>query len=384
MEKNNKPIIYLDNAASTKPSEEALNSFTFYSTNYFANPSAKHKIGLEEDHILDSFRQDILDTLKLKDHTVIFTSGATEANNLAIKGACLKYKNRGKHIITSKIEHPSVLEVFRTLERDYGYEVTYLDVDSSGAINLDDLKKSLRNDTIFVSLFAVNNEVGSVNPIEDIAKLLKEYPKIIFHVDAAQSIGKVDIDFTDVDMITISSHKIHGLKGSGALIKRKKIALTPILDGGGQEEGERSGTIDIAGAAALATSLKIAVKNSKENHDKVLPLAKYVTDFLAEHDSLYVLNSKYTEINPYIINFSLLTQKGSVIVEALSNEGIMVSTKSSCHAKSDEPSYVIEAMTGNTNLANDSIRISLSYENNIEEIEYFCKTLMEIVEKVHK
>ncbi len=384
MEINNKPIIYLDNAASTKPSEEALNSFTFYSTSYFANPSSKHHLGLEEDRLLDSFRKEIVDALKLKEHTVIFTSGATEANNLAIKGACLKYQNRGKHIITSKVEHPSVLEAFRTLERDYGFEVTYLNVDESGVVNPATLKAALRNDTIFVSLIAVNNEVGSINPISEIAQILKEYPKIIFHVDAAQSIGKVDIDYSNVDLITISSHKIHGLKGSGALIKRKKISLTPIFDGGGQEDGERSGTIDVAGAGTLSKCVLEAVQSTKENHDKILPLAQKLVDFLKENDNLYVLNSKYYEINPYIINFSLLTQKGSVIVEALSNEGIMVTTKSSCHEKSDEPSYVIQAMTGNTDLANNSIRVSLSYENSMEEIEIFCKTLTEIVKKVHK
>ena len=220
-------IIYLDNASTTKLDPVVKEAFSCAIEKYYANPSSIHKLGQEANYLLNKTKDEILALLRCSDHQVIFTSGATESNNLAIKGVCLRYKNRGNHIITSIYEHPSVLEAFRQLEKEFGFEVTYLYPNSDGIISVQDVKKALKKETIFVSIMAVNNEIGSLNPIEEIADLLKAYPKVIFHSDAAQLIGKTNknINFNKIDLLTISAHKMHGLVSSGVLIKRKKQFL---------------------------------------------------------------------------------------------------------------------------------------------------------------
>ena len=373
-------VIYLDNAATTKVDPEVLNSYNQITLKYFANPSSIHSLGQESSRLLDKSREQILNVLKLTHHDVIFTSGATEANNLAIKGYCFANRSRGKHIITSSTEHPSVLNTVLEMQ-DFGFEVTVLPVNKEGQIEVNSLKAAIREDTILVSLMMVNNEVGAINPIKEVGEYLKKFPKIAFHVDMVQAIGKLPIDFNNIDMFTIAGHRIHGLLGSGLLIKEKKIILKAINQGGGQENNLRSGTNTLALSASLAKALRLAVEGEANNFKKVKVLSERLLGYLKDNKDKYLINS-YNEDNPYIVNFSLLHHKASVVVEALSNRGIMVSSLSACHAKNEDYSKVVYAMYQDLNLAHNTIRISFDKDNTIEEVEALIKNLEEILKEI--
>ena len=380
---NNNNLIYLDNASTTKVDQKVMDAFNQAHHDYFANPSSIHRIGQEASHLLDRCKEDTLRLFNLNNHQIIYLSGATEANNLAIKGACLRYQNRGKHIITTAYEHPSVLEAFRQLEEQFGFEVTCLLPNKDGIITASAIEKVIQKDTIFVSVMAVNNEIGAINPIEDIANLLEKYPKVIFHVDACQAIGKLEksINFNKVDLVTISAHKIHGLIGFGALLKKKNIDLLPLNSGGGQEYNLRSGTSDLAGAIAFKKALELSLINQKERFDHVYKLAERLISYLKSHEDLYALNLP-SPINPYIINFSTLTKKGSVVVEALSNNGIMVSSVSACHSSREKGSYVVKSLGKDSKVSGNTIRISLDYTNTLEEVDILISTLDKIIGEI--
>ena len=373
-------VIYLDNAATTKVDPEVLNSYNQITLKYFANPSSIHSLGQESSRLLDKSREQILNVLKLTHHDVIFTSGATEANNLAIKGYCFANRSRGKHIITSSTEHPSVLNTVLEMQ-DFGFEVTVLPVNKEGQIEVNSLKDAIREDTILVSLMMVNNEVGAINPIKEVGEYLKKFPKIAFHVDMVQAIGKLPLDFNNIDMFSIAGHKIHGLLGSGLLIKEKKIILKAVNQGGGQENNLRSGTNTLALSASLAKALRLAVEGEANNFRKVKVLSERLLGYLKDNKDKYLINS-YNEDNPYIVNFSLLHHKASVVVEALSNRGIMVSSLSACHAKNEDYSKVVYAMYQDLNLAHNTIRISFDKDNTIEEVEALIKNLEEILKEI--
>lgn len=376
-------IIYLDNASTTKLDPTVKETFSSALDKYYANPSSIHKLGQEANYLLNKTKDEIITLLRCSNHQVIFTSGATESNNLAIKGVCLRYKNRGNHIITSIYEHPSVLEAFKQLEKEFGFEVTYLYPNSDGVISAQDVKKALKKETIFVSIMAVNNEIGSLNPIEQIADLLKDYPKVIFHSDAAQLIGKTNknINFNKIDLLTISAHKMHGLVSSGVLIKRKKIDLLPLASGGGQEYNLRSGTNDLASALAFKKTLELALSTSKERYLHVENLANRLISYLKSNIDLYELNLP-KEINPYIINFSSIKKKGSVVVEALSNVGIIVSSISACHSSKEKGSYVVASLGKNELISNNTVRVSLDYLNTNEDIDTLVSTLDKIIKDI--
>lgn len=371
-------LIYFDYAATTPIRQEILDTYTDLLNNFFANPSSLHRLGQEASHMLNMAREQIASLFKRKSDEVIFTSGATEANNLAIKGYALRYQNRGKHLITSKIEHPSVLKAFEQLEKQ-GFECTYLDVDSNGKINIEQLKKSIRNDTILVSIMAVNNEVGSINDIKEIASIVHQYPKAVFHSDTTQAIGKIDLPYNDIDMFVLSAHKLNGLKGSGALIKRKHIELLPLLSGGGQEFDYRSGTNDFQKEVVLAKTIRLALEDQKEHYSKVLELHEYMLKLL-KNDEI-IINSPLCG-SPYIINFSFLNKRASVVVEALSKAGIMVSTISACSSKKTAHSYVLEAMGKSKQIYQNSLRVSFGYQNTKEEIDYFIRVLLETINSI--
>ena len=372
-------IVYLDNAATTVVNGEVLESYNKAKKLYFANPSSIHIPGQEANRLLEKAREQILKELNVKDHELIFASGATEANNLAIKGYALKHQNRGKHIIVSNIEHPSVLETAKQLEEYFGFEVTYLPVNKDGVVEVETLKSAIRKDTILVSIMAVNNEVGSINPIEDIANLLSNYPLIAFHVDVTQGLGKIKIPYDKIDMFSFSGHKIHGLNSSGALVKRNKIELLPLMSGGGQEHNLRSGTNDVALAVSLAKAIRLTFAKIDENYNKIMVISQYLRGYLAKHPDLYEINSFD---NPYIVNFSTLTKKASVIVEALSSKGIMVSSTSACHAKDEPISYVVKALGKSDQIAHNTIRVSLSSYTTISDIDKFIIILSKLIEEV--
>ena len=373
-------IIYLDNAATSKVYPEVLDSYNQITLKYFANPSSIHKLGQESNRLLEKSREQILSLLNLTHHEVIFTSGATEANNLAIKGYALANRSRGNHLITTAVEHPSVLNTFKALEK-YGYEITILPVNKKGTIEVNSLKAAIKDNTILVSIMSVNNETGAINPIKEVGELLKDYPKIAFHVDMTQAIGKIDIPLDNVDMFSFSGHKIHALLGSGALIKEKKIILEPIANGGGQENNLRSGTNTLALSATLAKALRISLKEQKENYQKVSNLRDYLVSYLKDNPDLYCLNSLNNN-NPYIVNFSLLNHKASVVVEALSNKGIMVSSLSACHSKNEDYSYVVLAMNNDMKLAHNTIRVSFSYDNTVDDVNALIRGLKQIMKEI--
>ena len=373
-------VIYLDNAATTKVDPEVLNSYNQITLKYFANPSSIHSLGQESSRLLDKSREQILNVLKLTHHEVIFTSGATEANNLAIKGYCFANRNRGNHIITSATEHPSVLNTVLEMQ-DFGFEVTVLPVNNKGQIEVNSLKAAIRDDTILVSLMMVNNEVGAINPIKEVGEYLKKFPKIAFHVDMVQAIGKIPLNFENIDMFSIAGHKIHGLLGSGLLIKEKKIILKAVNQGGGQENNLRSGTNTLALSATLAKALRLAIESEATNYKKVKVLSEKLLAYLKDNQDKYLINS-YNEDNPYIVNFSLLHHKASVVVEALSNRGIMVSSLSACHAKNEDYSKVVYAMYQGLNLAHNTIRVSFDKDNTIEEVETLITNLEEILKEI--
>lgn len=368
-------MIYFDNAATTKLNKEVLKGFNDLNLKFFANSASTHKLGIESYRLEEKARSQIATLLNCEPNEIIFTSGATESNNLAIKGSALKYKNRGKHIITSRVEHPSVLNAFKSLEEDFGFHVTYLDVNSDGSIELDSLKKAIRDDTILVSLMAVNNEVGSINPIKEIGELLKKYPKVIFHCDATQAIGKIKLDYTNVDLLSMSSHKIHGFKGSGLLLKRKNIDLMPLFSGGGQEFNYRSGTNNYIYEVCLAKTLRISFEELENNYKYVKELNDYLRIKLEE---LNVRINSPINASPYILSLSL-DKKASVVSEALSLKDIYVSTKSACSSKKSPTSYVLLAMGKSSLDSMNAIRISFSNENTKEEIDIFVKELNEIL-----
>ena len=376
-------IIYLDNASTTKLDPSVKEVFSSALDKYYANPSSVHKLGQEASYLLDKTKEEILALLKCNDHQAVFTSGATESNNLAIKGVCLKYQSRGKHIVTSIYEHPSVLEAFRQLEKEFGFMVTYLSPNSKGIIDVNEVEKAIRKDTILVSIMAVNNEIGAVNPIEEIADMIKKYPKVIFHSDAAQLIGKIDvnINFKKIDLLTISAHKMHGLVSSGVLIKRKKIELLPLASGGGQEYNYRSGTNDLASALAFKKALELALIHQKERYELVLGLSNILISYLRANPELFELNFP-EPFNPYIINFSSIKKKGSVVVEALSNAGIMVSSISACHSSKEKGSYVVSSLGKSESISFNTIRVSLDYLNTLEEIDTFVSTLDKIIKDI--
>lgn len=373
-------IIYLDNAATAKVDSEVLDSYNQITLKYFANPSSIHSLGQEASRLLDKSREQILNVLKLTHHEVIFTSGATEANNLAIKGYCFANRTRGNHIITSASEHPSVLNTVLELQ-NFGYEVTVLPVNENGAVEVKTLKAAIKENTILVSLMMVNNETGAINPIKEIGEYLRKFPKIAFHVDMVQAIGKIPLDLENIDMFSIAGHKIHGLLGSGLLVKEKKIILKAINNGGGQENNLRSGTNTLALSASLAKALRIAVSNQAKDYEHVKTLSKRLLDYLKDNQDKYFINSHFEE-NPYIVNFSLLHHKASVVVEALSNRGIMVSSLSACHAKHEDYSAVVYAMTNDLNIAHNTIRVSFGRDNTLEEVEDLIKNLEQIIKEI--
>ena len=373
-------IIYLDNASTSKVNPEVLESYNQITLKYFANASSIHKLGQESNRLLEKSREQILKLFNLSHHEVIFTSGATEANNLAIKGYAFANKGRGNHIITSATEHPSVLNTVKQLEK-YGFEITILPVNKNGVVEVNSLKEAIKDNTILVSIMSVNNETGAINPIKEIADLLKSYPKIAFHVDMTQAIGKVDIPLENIDMFSFAGHKIHGLLGSGALIKEKKIILEPQNSGGGQENNLRSGTNTVALSASLAKALRLAINKQKENYQKVSNLRDYLINYLKDNPDLYSLNS-FSLDNPYIVNFSTLNHKASVVVEALSNKGIMVSSLSACHSKNEDYSYVVYAMNQDMKLAHNTIRVSFSNENNVDDVNALIRALKIITKEI--
>lgn len=372
-------MIYFDNAATTRPSLAVLECFEKENEQCFANPSSRHAYGREAYRKLENARLSILKSLSLSnDYRVLFTSGASESNNLAIKGIAKEYLRRGKRIITTQVEHPSVLEAFRSLEKE-GFEVIYLPTKEDGTVDPETLKENMNKETILVSIMATNNETGSNNDILALSKIVHSFPKAFFHVDVTQAIGKRDLPYSSIDLFSFSGHKIHGLKGTGALILKKNITLLRQIDGGDQEYFFRAGTDNLPGDETLAVALEEATKNLQDNIAHAKEISSFLREELKKNDEI-LMNSPLGG-SPFILNFSLKRKKASVVTEALSHEGIYVSSVSACNSKGEPISYVLEAMGFSKERAMNSIRLSFSRENTLEEAKTFLNTLQNILER---
>lgn len=362
-------MIYLDNSATTKPKREVLETFLKANEQYYANPASLHLMGNEAEDLLENAREQIKRILNMEH--VIFTSGGTESNNLALFGTARAYQHRGKHLISSETEHPSVLKSLKALEKE-GFEITLLGVDHSGEISLDELKNALRSDTILVSLMHVNNEIGTIHPIAEVKSLLKD-TRVLLHVDAVQSIGKMNLDATNMpDLLTLSAHKIHGLKGSGVLAFNQ-LELTALQFGGGQESGLRSGTVSVPHAAALAKALRLA-----EPNPAFAEWNKELRAFFSEFNGTRIVSPK--EAAPHILAVAVKGIKGEILVSALQKESVIVSTSSACSSKSTNTSHVIEAIGLSREFKDGVMRISFGAFTAKEDID----NLKEAFKKVYK
>lgn len=362
-------MIYLDYAANSPVEEEVLNVYYETTKKYFANPNSVHKLGLEAKELLDKSTNNIAKNLNVLPEEIIYTSGATESNNLAVKGICERYKAFGKHILVSSLEHNSIIASATTMQ-EKGFEVDLIPVNKDGIISVDEIKKLLRDDTILVCVTSIDSEIGIRQPIEEIGKFLKNYPNCYFHTDATQAIGKVDIDLKDVDLATITPHKFCGLNGFGMLIKKKHVGLKPLINGGRSTTIYRSGTPVLANVVALDKALDIALKNREERYNYVNKFYKIIIEKLKNYDRVIINNTKNSI--PFTINFSIKGIKSLDFVKKLEEYDIYVSTKTSC-CPSESPSKMVYALTKDKNLASSSVRISLSHLTKEEEINEFFK-----------
>ena len=374
-------MIYFDNSATTEPNEDVLASFIEVSQKYYGNASSAHKLGLDAERLLRKSYQHISDLLAVKPTEIIFTSGGTEGNNLAIKGIVLAYQNRGKHLITTTIEHPSVLNAFQAME-ELGFEVTYLPVDQSGVVSIDLLKEALREDTILVSVMHVNNELGTIQPIEEIGQLLKNKKTTFFHVDHVQGFGKVTLDYKkcQIDLATISGHKIHGLKGTGLVYQREGVRLFPLLHGGGQQDNRHSGTEDLAGIVSLGRAMRLILEQNLRHSEHLKLLNELLRDKLSAIDEV-IINTPEQQA-PHILNFSIPGLKPEVVLHALEDRQIYVSTQSACSSKKSNESSVLRAIHLPPNQRNSALRISFSYHNTTDEVELFARALKRIIKEL--
>lgn len=362
-------MIYLDYSATTKTSDEVLDTFVRCSKEFIGNPNSLHELGVKSKNMIDSATKQIANLLNVKENEIIYTSGSSESNNLAIKGICEKYKNRGKHIITTSLEHSSIYGPIDYLI-DNGYSVDFVKLDSNGQVDLEDLKNLIKEDTILVSINSVNSEIGILQPIEEISKIVKEYPKCFFHSDMTQAIGKIPVDISNIDLVSFSAHKFFGIKGIGVLVKKEKIELTPLIHGGKSTTVYRSGTPCLPLIVSISKALRLALENLSDKEKYVTELNTYLKSQLKVYDKVKI-NSNTKSI-PHILNISILGVKPETMLHALESKGIYVSTQSACSA-SNSKSKAVYALTHDTERASSSIRISLSHLTTIEELNEFIK-----------
>lgn len=373
---------YMDYAATTPPHPEVARTIADIMSLHYGNPSSLHILGEQSEQLLKKAREVCAGVLQVKPAEIVFTSGATESNNAAIKGAALQFMNRGKHLITTEIEHPSVYECCRQLE-SLGWEVTYLPVDERGQVTPEQVCAAVRSDTVLVSVMHVNNEVGSIEPVEEIGQRLKqEHPRVLFHVDGVQGFGKVSLSLQDsgIDLYSLSAHKLRGPKGIGLLYVREGIKLLPLLAGGGQEAGRRSGTENIPYIIGMAKALRLANEGQREMAERLRRLQAALIHGISDLPKL-LLNST-PQGAPHIIHFSYPGMKAEAMLHMLEEEGFLVSTKSACSSKKSEPSRVLLAMGRSMEEASTGIRISLGEEHTEQDIEQFLAALRKAVARM--
>lgn len=370
-------MIYLDYSATTPVDKQVLETFNKVSLDFIGNPNSLHKLGVESKTLIDKSIEQIKQILNLKNSEVIFTSGSSEANNLAIKGICDKYKNRGKHIITTALEHSSIYGPLNYLSEE-GFEVDFVKLDKYGRVDLDSLKKLMRDDTILVSITAVNSEIGIKQPINEIADILKDYPKCYFHVDATQAIGKIKINLDNIDLVSFSAHKFYGLKGIGCLIKRDNLVINAQINGGKSTSVYRSGTPTVALDASLAKALRLVYENIDSDYNHIKELNEYLKAKLSAYENVSINSNEYSI--PHILNLSVVGIKPETMLHALEEFDIYISTQSACATGAS--SKAVMALTNDKEKANSSIRISLSKLTTKDELDKFIIAFDECYKKL--
>ncbi|SHE64087.1 cysteine desulfurase [Seinonella peptonophila] len=379
-------MIYLDNSATTKVIPEVVDVMTDIMKNMYGNPSSLHGLGVKAERLIETSRKILAQELGAQPQEIVFTSGGTEANNLAIRGTIESYGHRGKHIITTMIEHPSVYDLFQKYEQE-GWQVTYLPVDQQGKVNLAALKQALTKDTVLVSVMHVNNETGVIQPVEQIGEILKQYPKTLFHVDAVQSFGRLPLHPVkhQIDLLTFSGHKIHGPKGIGALYIQKNRRIAPMLIGGGQEYDLRSGTQNVPGIAGLAKAL-LWIKQKRVARLPAMESWKQAFLKSIEQIPLVKVNGAINRIDsvPYIINLSFPGLKSEVVVHALEAENCYVSSRSACSSRTEKVSRVLQAMGASDQQAIGSIRISLGFLSEADDLNRLSQRLCKVIPQLQR
>lgn len=372
--------IYLDNSATTKCFDEVIDMMDKLMGIDYGNPSSMHIKGFEAENYLKEARQIFADILKVKEKEIIFTSGGSESDNLAIVGAALANERRGKHIITTKIEHPAVSACMKSLEES-GFSVDYLGVDSNGIISLEELREKLRDDTILVSIMHVNNEIGAIEPIEEAAKIIKDYNQsIIFHVDDIQGFGKIKIypSRIGIDLLSISGHKIHGPKGTGVLYASSKVKLSPLILGGGQQGGMRSGTENVPGYASMALAAKMIYKDIDAHTNRLYELRDYFVSRAKEIEGVSINGGGKEIVAPHIVSLTLFGVRSEVLLHSLEDRKIYVSAGSACSSHKRAPSPTLSGIGLDASGLESTVRFSFSINTTKEEIDSAIDTLSEI------
>jgi len=370
-------MIYFDNSATTFVDNEVIETFNKVCNNYPGNANSLHKLGIKSKELEIYATDNIAKYLGVKPSEIIYTSGASESNNTVLKGVAFRYRNRGNHIITSHLEHSSIIETCKYLEKN-GFIVDYVNINSDGTIDLKHLKRLINDKTILVSIAAVDSELGVRQDIKSISKIVKEYPKCYFHVDATQAIGKIKIDFNDIDFMSMSMHKIFGMKGIGLLIKKENIVIDNLIHGGKSSTSYRSGTPVLPLIVSGVKALELVIPNILNNYKYVEELNKRIVSCLKKYDRIHI-NSTDKSI-PYIINFSTLDIKPETFIHAMEEEDIYLGTKSAC--STGDLSDSIYAIYKDRGIASHSIRISLSYKNTMGEVDTFIKAFDKVYNKL--
>lgn len=378
-------MIYFDNSATTKPYPEALATYTEVATRIWGNPSSLHNLGSQATRILEASRKQIAELIGKKAEEIYFTSGGTEGDNWILKGVAFEKAPYGKHIIVSDIEHPAIKESAAWLKTQ-GFEVDYAPVDARGFVKVDALAKLLRPDTTLVSVMAVNNEIGSIQPIHDIAALLEDRPTISFHVDAVQALAKVATEVylpERVDFATFSSHKFHGLRGVGFVYIKEGKKITPLLTGGGQEKEMRSTTENVAGIAATAKALRLAMENQEAFASKTQQMKEVIRKELSNYPDVTIFSGE-DHFAPHILTFGIKGVRGEVVVHAFEEFDIYISTTSACSSKAGKPAGTLIAMGVDKSIAQTAVRLSLDLENDMSQVEQFLTKFKLIYEQTRK
>ena len=378
-------MIYFDNSATTAVNPMVLRTYTEVATKIMGNPSSLHGLGTTATRLLEASRRQIAELLGLDSQEIFFTSGGTEGDNWIIKGVAFEKRPYGNHIIVSSVEHPAVKNAAEWLKTQ-GFELDYAPVDADGFVIVSELEKLIRDETILISVMAVNNEVGAIQPIQEISELLADKPTISFHVDAVQAIGKVPLEtwLTDrLDFATLSAHKFHGPRGVGIVVAKKGKRLTLLLQGGGQEHNWRSTTENLAGIAATSKALRLAVDEDDFKRKKMLAMKQAILEELEKHKKVYVF-SKMTDFAPNILTFGIRGVRGEVVVHAFEQHDIYISTTSACSSKKNAAAGTLVAMNVPSKLATSAVRISLDPTNNMAEVEQFLTVFRQIYQELEK